>query len=92
VTTFASNGWKEVIPVIKSWSASAEGFYADDTLRALIGTKVILILYVDVGSNLRRYEGYIVFKKCSIDQSTVDVIKEPVDFEGTGPLYYRATA
>lgn len=88
VTTFASNGWKEQMPVINGWSASAEGYWADGSFLALMGTRIILALYVDY-SGADRYEGYIILKKNSIEEPVDDVVKESVDIQGTGPLYFH---
>lgn len=88
ITTFASSGWKEQLAVINGWSASAEGYWADGSFISLLGSRVILILWVDDTSN-KRYEGYIIMKKNSIEEPVDDVIKESIDIEGTGPLYYH---
>jgi len=88
VTTFASNGWKEQFPTIKSWSGSADGYWADSTYLGLLGKSIILALYVDNTTN-KRYEGYIYLKKNSITEAADDVVKEAVDIEGDGALYYH---
>lgn len=88
VTTFASNGWEEQIPIKKNFSASAEGYWADATFLGLLGTRVAISLFVDtVGKD--RYEGYVNFKKNSITQPSDDVVKESIDFQGTGQLYWH---
>lgn len=88
VTTFASNGWKEQLATMKSWSASAEGYWADETFAGLLGVNIIISLFIDATTN-KRYEGYIYLKKNSITEPVDDVIKESADIEGTGPLYYH---
>ncbi len=88
VTTFASNGWKESLSTLIGWSASAEGYWADGSFLAMVGNRIILVLYVDyVGAD--RYEGYIILKKNSIEEPVDDIVKETVEFEGTGALYYH---
>lgn len=88
VTTFASLGWKEQIALIKSWNGSCEGYWADATYLGLLGKRIILCLYVD-STNLQRYEGYLLLKKNGIDVAVDDVVKENIDFEGTGTLAYH---
>ena len=88
VTTFASNGWKEQLSTIKSWSSSAEGYWADGTFAGLLGKNIVIVLYVDSTSN-KRYEGYMYLKKNSITEAVDDVVKESCDIEGDGPLYYH---
>lgn len=88
VTTFASNGWKEYLSTISGWSASADGYWADESFAGLIGNRIILVLYVDSTTN-ERYEGYILLKKNSIQEKVDDVVSESVDFQGTGQLYYH---
>lgn len=88
VTTFSSNGWKEYLATISGWSASAEGYYADSKYAGLLGKRILLVLYVDSTSN-KRYEGYILLKKNSIQEAVDDVVKESVDLQGTGQIYYH---
>lgn len=89
VTTFASNGWRELLPVVKGWSVSAEGYWADGSFLSALGSRVILVLYVDYASD-DRYEGYVIIKKNSIDTPVNSVVKENVDFEGAGQLYFHS--
>jgi hypothetical protein len=88
VTVFGDT-WKKQEVTLKGWSASAEGYWADETYLTLLGTKVILVLYVDSGASLRRYEGYILNSGSSINAANDDVVKQSVSFEGSGELYYR---
>lgn len=87
-TTFASGGWKEQTPTTKSWSASADGYWADGSFGGLMGVNIIMSLFVDSSSN-KRYEGYLYLKKNSISDAVDDVVKESVDIEGTGQIYYH---
>lgn len=88
VTTFASQGWKEQIATVKSWSASSEGYWADGTFAGLLGKNIAIVLYVDYSGN-KRYEGYMYLKKNSVNTAVDDVVKESLDIEGDGPLYYH---
>ena len=89
VTTFESGGWKENLPIIKGFSASAESYWADERLSSRLGQEVIIALYLDTGTNKKRYEGYGLISGDSIELSADDVVNENIEFEGTGKLYYR---
>jgi hypothetical protein len=89
VTTFESGGWKENLPIIKGFSASAESYWADERLSSRLGQEVIIALYLDTGTNRKRYEGYGLISGDSIELSADDVVNENIEFEGTGKLYYR---
>lgn len=88
VTTFASNGWVEKVAGVGNWTASAEGYWASNEFLTLLGTRLIMVFYVDeVGDD--RYEGYVFIKKSGIDTPVDDVIKESIDIEGTGTIYFH---
>lgn len=87
-TTFASAGWKEQMAVTKGWSASAEGYWADGTFFNALGTNVIVVLYLNSSTDAR-YEGYVILKKCSVDVPVDDIVKESLDLDGDGKLYFR---
>jgi hypothetical protein len=89
VTTFESEGWKENLPTIKGFSASAESYWADERLSSRLGQEVIVALYLDTGTNKKRYEGYALISGDSIELSVDDVVNESIEFEGSGKLYYR---
>jgi hypothetical protein len=89
VTTFISNGWKENLPNIKSFTASAESYWCDASFLKNIGKEVIIALFVDTTSNLNRYEGYAVLSSDEIELAVDDIVNESIEFEGTGQIYYR---
>jgi len=91
VTTFASSGWKEYIAALNGFSGSADAYWTNtDTADFMSnGEEVILVLYTDDTANKDRYEGYGVLKKDSIDVQTKAVVKDTLNFEGDGTLYYR---
>lgn len=89
VTTFESQGWKENLPTIKGFSASAESYWADERLSTRLGQEVIVALYLDTGVNKKRYEGYALIVGDSIELSVEDVISESIAFEGCSELIYR---
>ena len=89
VTTFHSEGWKENLPTIKGFTASAESYWGDSEFLQRVGQEVIIALYVDNTASKKRYEGYAVISSDSIETATEDIISETIEFEGTGRLYYR---
>jgi hypothetical protein len=89
VTTFESQGWKENLPTINGFSASAESYWADEQLSKRLGQEVIVALYLDTGINKKRYEGYAVISGDGIELSVEDVVSENITFEGSGILTYR---
>ena len=89
VTTFASEGWKEHLPAVKGFTASAESYWADGRLSERLGREIIVALYLDTGTNKKRYEGYALIAGDSIELAADDVVNESIEFEGSGNLYYR---
>lgn len=93
VTTFDSGGWKQQLAVLRGFSGSAEAFWGDGSLFAELtsaeGAEMVVALYVDNGASKRRYEGYARLTKDSIEVPVDGIIKESIDFQGDGPLYYR---
>ncbi len=89
VTTFASEGWKEHLPAVKGFTASAESYWADGRLSERLGREIIVALYLDTGANKNRYEVYALIAGDSIELAADDVVNESIEFEGSGNLYYR---
>jgi hypothetical protein len=89
VTTFQSDGWKEHLPTMKGFTASAESYWGDSEFSKSVGKEVIIALYIDNGLSKKRYEGYAVISSDSIETAVDDVINESIEFEGTGKLFYR---
>lgn len=89
VTTFQGDGWKEHLPTIKGFSASADSYWADGDLSQSVGKEVIIALYVDNSPSKKRYEGYALISSDSLETAVDDVINESIEFEGVGNLFYR---
>ncbi|GAB6157853.1 hypothetical protein JCM39194_10530 [Desulfotomaculum varum] len=89
VTTFQSGGWKENLPTIKGFSASAEKYWGDAEFFSRLGQEVIVALYVNSSASQRRYEGYGIISSDGIETAVEEVINETIEIQGTGPLYYR---
>ena len=88
-TTFEGDGWKENMPTIKGFTASAESYWVDERLSQRLGDEVIVAMYLDTGANKKRYEGYALLSSDSIEVSVDDVVSESIEFEGSEKLYYR---
>lgn len=90
VTTFKSaresGGWRSYIGLLKSWSASADAFWGDDSFMASLGKMVILRLYLDAGESQDCMEGYAIVTSDAVDTPVDDVVEESIDFQGTGLL------
>jgi hypothetical protein len=84
-TTFMSNGWKEFIPSVKEYKASAESYWGDDEFFSRLGQEVIIALYVDTTSSKARYEGYGIISSDGIETPADDVVNESIEIQGIGP-------
>jgi len=90
ITSFDSNGWREIMQGVKEWSGSFEGnFKPDDTQgqAALInawinGQPVTLDLKVN---DTVKFSGE-AYVKPSIETPVDDKVSISFDFTGTGPL------
>lgn len=88
-TTFMSNGWKEFIPSIKEFTASAESYWGDEEFFSRLGEEVVIALYVDTTSSRARYEGYGIISSDNIEAAVDDVVNDSIEIQGVGALYYR---
>lgn len=88
-TTFMSNGWKEFIPSIKEFTASAESYWGDEEFFSRLGEEVVIALYVDTTSSRARYEGYGIISSDNIEADVDDVVNDSIEIQGVGALYYR---
>lgn len=87
-TTFGDS-WKEFMPTLKDFTASAEKYWITNNISDRLGEEVVLVLYVDSGTNKNRYEGFALISSDSIEDSVDALINESIEFQGTGNLYYR---
>lgn len=88
-TTFASQGWKQFEPTLKGFSGSAEAYWGNADFFNKLGQEVVIVLYTDAGAAKNRYEGYAVITSDSIETAVDALIQETIEFQGSGPLYYR---
>lgn len=89
ISTFQGEGWKENVPTIKGFTASADSYWGDREFSQSLGKEVIIALFVDNTASKKRYEGYAVISSDSIETAVDDIVNETIDFEGTERLYYR---
>lgn len=85
-TNFGSQGWKENMGSLKSWSGSIEGF-ADTTQAATIevGSEVSVVL-VEGGVGSTTYTGDAIVTSKSVDASTAELVTVSFDLTGSGEL------
>jgi predicted secreted protein len=94
VTNFQSNGWKEQIQGIKSWSGSCDGTWnvSTDTTgqqaiqNALLNGTIISLVLGLQGTNT--YTGNALIKKVSLDEAVDGIVKFSFDYEGTAALAF----
>lgn len=89
ITTFQSAGWKENLPTVKGFTASAEDYWGDEEFFAGLGKEVVIALYTDATASKLRYEGFGIINSDSIETAVDDIVNETIEIQGTGPLYYR---
>lgn len=89
ITTFQSAGWKENLPTVKGFTASAESYWGDEEFFAGMGKEVVIALYTDATASKLRYEGFGIISSDSIETAVDDIVNETIEIQGTGPLYYR---
>ena len=88
-TTFASNGWKENLPALSEFTVSAEAYWLNGDFIDILGTEVVLALYVDEASDYR-YEGFAIISSDSVSESVNEIVMETIEFSGNGNIYYNA--
>ena len=89
-TTFATNGWREFTPTLKSFNVSAEAYWQDETFQDRLAEEVVVSLYTNETSDLR-YEGFAYITSNSIETPVDGLVQESVEFTGNGELYYYNT-
>ena len=88
VTTFASNGNKEFLSTINSYTVSADGYYGDETFFNNLSKEIVIVLYVNATGD-DRYEGFGIVNSSSIEVNFDGVINELIEITGVGQIYYR---
>lgn len=88
-TTFASGGWKDFQPVLKGWSGSAEAYWGDTRFFDALGEIIVVKLFVDAGPSQSCLEGFALINGDGVESAVGELVKESIDFTGTGPLYPR---
>lgn len=86
-TTFGDT-WKKQEPVKANWSATAEEYWLTEDISESLGSEYIIIFYLDVARSIR-YEGFGILSKDDIECTMEALIKESLEFQGNGQLFYR---
>lgn len=87
--TVLGSGWKEFVTTVNGFTGSAEMYWGSNRFFALMGSTVILVLYADSVTSMARYECFAIISGDGIETPVDDLVKETIDFQGTGQLYYR---
>lgn len=87
--TAFGDGWKAYVPTIKGFNGTAEMYWGDERFFTMLGRTVIFAFYADATTSLARYEGFGVISGDGVEVNVDDLVKESIDFQGTGQLYYR---
>lgn len=88
ITTFQSADWKENLPTVQGFTASAESNCGDEEFFAWLGSKdVVIAMYTDATASKRRYEGFGIISSDSIETAVDDIVNEAIEIQGTGPPY-----
>lgn len=83
--------WRSFVGILHSVNGEASKFfYSDDDMlsRLTTGESAIVVLYVDVGNNLR-YEGRAFFTDISTETPVDTLIRQAISFQGHGEWFYR---
>lgn len=86
-TTFASNGWRDFTPTLKSFTVSAEAYWQNGDFTDRLAEEVVLSLYTNEASDLR-YEGFAYITSTSVETGAEGLVQESVEYTGNGELYY----
>ena len=88
-TTFQSQGWKEFVRTLKSWSGSADAYWGSERFFDSLGHLIVVKLFIDSGAAQSCLEGFALVSGDGIEAPVEGLVQESVDFTGTGPLYLR---
>lgn len=90
-TDFGDSGRRTYIPALEGWSATAEQHWLSAArLDSYLGTKMIIVFYIDEASGKNRYEGWGYVTGLHPAVAVDAVVNIPLDFQGTGVLSYES--
>ena len=91
-TNFGSQGWKQNMGSLKSWSGSIEGFADTEQTNALlvVGSEVEVVL-VEGATGSKTYTGNAIVTSKSVDAATADLVTVSFDITGSGVLAETTT-
>lgn len=87
-TTFENNGWKNYVSAFREYSAKVEKFWVNDDL-PIFDTELMFAFFVSTGSDQARFEGWGIIHGESIAVSVGELIKAPLEIQGTDGIYFR---
>lgn len=89
-TTVLHSSWKSQQAVVKEGTVKFSQFYADSSFFVLVGTKLVVILWIDETNGIG-YRTYCWLKNDSIKVMEEDVIKEDLNFDVDLGMEYQST-
>ena len=89
VSVFGS-AWKTKIVGLHDSTAKASRYFLDGTFFNLLGSRFVVVFYVDFATNTR-FEAYAWLKTTPEKVGVDAVIQEELDWEIDGQLYYQAS-
>lgn len=89
-TAFDSQGWREFEPLLKTWAATCELWWASHTWIRRQGAEAVFVFYLDTADPQKpRLEGYGLLPSVPHSVAVDALIRQSISFRGTGPLYAR---
>ena len=89
VTTFGSNGWREYVGTLRTWTATADRYWvSDQSIDDWLGAKLLVRFFTryDDAPNTTTvwyYEGYALITGISVTANIGEVVSQTVSFQGT---------
>jgi hypothetical protein len=92
-TVFGMNSKFHVATQVGDGTASVKRFYQDDTMRALLGGRLVLVLYVDATAQPAgpRYEMFARLKQDALKTNVASLEEEDLSFDIDGDCFFLAS-
>jgi hypothetical protein len=88
-TTFENAGWKEFVVAFRQFTAKVDKFWITNAEMDLFNTELLFAFYVSTQEDKSRFEGWGVISSESVTVSVGELIKAPLEIQGSDVLYYR---
>lgn len=83
--------WMHRITGIRSWEATFDRYWANDGFATLFNRDedIHVVLYTDISSNTKRYEGRGKFGNMDITAPPEEIVDQSISISGEGTIHYR---